>query len=184
MEKLIIFSLVCIIGSCVSNINSNSLLDKLKKDVDTLNCHAGGYPKFVSLYFAKINGKAILQMVPFNGRPYNENTVFYYKQDKNYIYVCTGFCDEFRLNNGFMEWNDSLSNLYPYFLDYVFESDSSRNLYNNSCRNITDVYYEYKENKLIKLDSISMEDKSSIDLQAFRSGLKFHIGEIPEPSLP
>ncbi len=177
MKKIILFfALLLYVLGCTTKKEDIAALDIIKRDVVNTNCIIKDHVKFVSLFFARAKNKTIVQAVPFIGRPYYDNTVFYYKQDSSFIYVCSGFCDEFRMTNDFSKWNDSMSNQYPSCLSDLSLSDS----YADVNKQIEDKYYEYDGKKFICIDSLSIEEKHIIVSQAD----SFRIGFLMESLIP
>lgn len=176
IQYLILFSLFV---SCETANNTVGELDVIKRDVDSSNCFIDGYDKFVSLFFSKINEKTVVEMVTFVGYPYKYNTVSYYKQVEPYVYVCSGFCDDFRRKNGFSAWNDSVSSQYRSFHESFSSQDTMYKLFVERIKDtiLTGRYYEYKEGKMIRLKSISVDEKFILDIQSDSFDTGFLIGK-------
>lgn len=60
-------------------------------------------------------------------------------------------------------------------------SDSLCEIYDKNFDRIDPKYFEYVNNRLIYIDSISMEDKYILDCQADSFSIGYHTGPFPTP---
>lgn len=177
--KYIIFSLVFI--SCNSTVDKEKeCIEVIREDIADCNCFVEGRDKFVSLFFSRIKDKTIVQMSTHVDRPYLDNTVSYYKQVGSYIFVCSGFCEEFQKENGFAKWDDSLNTRHLGIDHYLSLSDTFYSPYKDALENYIIKSYEYKEKEFIHIESISDEEAYIISVQAD----SFNIGFLPLDVLP
>ncbi len=183
--KKVVFNIILIFflfDSCTSNKES-SIIDVIKNEVDSSNCFVNDRPKFVSLFFSKQGCREVVQMITCIDMPYKSNVKCYYMQDSAYIYVCSGYCEDFRIENSFSEWNDSMSNQYLSCHHYMNMSDSLSDIYEKNFSRIEPKYYEYSNHRFIYIDSITMDEKYIIDCQADSFSIGYRVGPFPEPPL-
>ena len=178
--QFFVFLFSCSGGHNKENCHKAGVLSVLKKNIDKENCFVEDHAKFVSLFFAKTPQRTIVQVATFIDRPTRDNTKCYYKQDSSYIYLCSGYCEEFRLKNHFMEWNDSLNRCYQRYDENWSSSDSLYEFYMEHFKNLKERFYEYEGNTLVYIDSISKEEIDSVDSQA----MKFDIGYLFKREAP
>lgn len=178
MKKCLFFAFLFFFFQC--RVAKFEDIDVVKNDVDSSNCFLEGHGKFVSLFFAKTNNKRLVQMATFIDRPYEDSTLCYYRRDSSYIYICSGFCDDFINRYGFQKWTDSMNLKYPSFKYYMNLSDSLYEFYIDKFRNMNVKYYEYVQGNFIPMDSIDFENKYMLDCQAD----SFNIGYILNGPLP
>ena len=133
-------------------------LEVIMEDIADCNCFVEGRDKFVSLFFSKNKDKTIVQMSTHVDRPYLDNTVSYYKKVGSYIFVCSGFCEEFQKENGFAKWDDTLNTRHLGIDHYLSLSDTFYSPYKDALENYIIKSYEYKEKELIHIESISDEE--------------------------
>lgn len=178
IKYLIILSLFVSCGT--GKDGGEECIDVIKRDVDSSNCFIDGYDKFVSLFFSKIGEKTVVEMVTVVGYPYQYNTVCYYKHVEPYVYVCSGFCDEFKEKNGFSVWNDSVRSQHHSFQESFLSQDTMYKLFRERIKDtiLTGRYYEYQEGELIRINSISEEEKYIIDIQSDSFDTGFLIGDL------
>lgn len=175
MKKVFVFFMVAFgifCGCDKKNADIANALSVVKKDVDSSNVFMNDKAKFISLFFVKTSQRTIVQVATFFERPTRDNTKCYYKQDSTYIYICCGYCEEFRLRNHFEKWNDSLNKRYLRYDNDWDLSDSLYESYQKKYMNIKERFYEYDDNIFVRIDSISNEEIDSVDSQA----VKFDIG--------
>lgn len=169
MKKTLLLFLLCFVFSCSCHKNNDdfaNVLNVVKNDVDSFNNLDDA--KFISLFFAKTSQKTIVQVSTFIDRPTRDNTKCYYKEDSTCIYLCCGYCEEFRLKYHFEEWNDSLNRCYLRYDNDWNLSDSSYEAYQKKYMNLKERFYEYDGDMFVHIDSISIEEIDSVDSQAIR----------------
>ena len=161
------------------NCHENDVLNVLKKNIDKESCFVDGHGKFVSLVFFETKDKYLVQVCTYIDRPFKDNNKFYYKKDPDYMFVCSGFCDDFVRQNGFLEWNDSIDKHYLKFWNLLESSDSSIYNFYSKNNNFNSFFYEYNNNNFVLLDSLTYEEQDSVSSQLIRFDLGYRIMSSP-----